>query len=213
MTTQNNSDPNDPIWLRDEVIQAAKDERVQAYAKDRLSERLSGSANSSSSSSAVMDSTGMLVEGMEFEDYQLMREKYHSALQFAYIICSVLMITSAVLEINNTDTETGFIAIYVMFFAIIIFCFEIGPCFGISYCARSFKNNCGFLYSSIGRSLFLIFVCAWLYHLALFGKIVMGLLSGATAFNWYIIWKYPKFPEYLKLSHEQLSKKNQSDKV
>ena len=29
MTTLNNSDPNDPIWLRDEVIQAAKDEALR----------------------------------------------------------------------------------------------------------------------------------------------------------------------------------------
>ena len=188
----------EPIWARSDVQSAAKtvakNETAQNIAKSQIKQELTAHE-------------GDVLVSMDPEEYRLMKNKYHMYVQLAYSAVSILMIVAALLELQDgTDPNTAFICFYVLFFACVIFWFEVGPCCGLRICARSYKDNCGFMYSSIGRVLFLAFVCAWLYHLDTLGQVAMGLLGGATVLNIYVIYRFPKFPEYLIKSHALLAK-------
>jgi hypothetical protein len=148
---------------------------------------------------APTNSQGHIVEGMDDDQYAAMK-KWHLYLRMGSMLNALLMSIAAVLVITDTDPgpSVGIIAAYVFFFSIIIFCFELG----LKTCANWLANNFGFMYSVVGRSIFMMFVSAMCYRLALFGKIVMGCVLGVSfLLNGYIICKFPKFPEYQRKLH------------
>lgn len=186
---------NDPIWAQSAAKSAAQNETVQNLAKSQIKKELT-------------EHEGEVLVSMDPEEYRLMKNKYHLYVQLAYSAVSILMTVAAVTQLQDgTDANTAFICFYVLFFACVIFWFEVGPCFGLKVCARSYFSNCGFMYSSFGRIFFLTFVCGWLYHLDVLGQVAMGLLGGATLLHLYVIYKFPKFPEYLHKSHAILASK------
>lgn len=62
-------------------------------------------------------------------------------------------------------------------------------------------TNFGFMYTLSGRALFLLFVGFLSYSLSLYGKINMGILYAVGLFQCYIMWKFPRFEEYLRKKH------------
>ncbi len=73
--------------------------------------------------------------------------------------------------------------------------------FYIQAIAKIIAVNFGFLYSLSGRVVFLLFVGFMSFQLSLFGKIAMGILYGVGVFHMFIMWKFPRFEEYLRKKH------------
>ena len=62
--------------------------------------------------------------------------------------------------------------------------------------------NFGFMYSTIGRVLFILFLAVMCYSLrTLFGQIDMGILAAILAIHLFIIFRYPKYNEYVRKLH------------
>ena len=124
-------------------------------------------------------------------------EKYEMILRGSFMVFSILMAAAACVKLENTDIATAFIALYVLFFAIVICCFELS----LSSIARWLAMNFGFLYSLSGRILFLTFVAVMCFSLGIFGKIVMALTFAALLFNIYVLITYPDFDKWLRIKH------------
>ncbi len=75
--------------------------------------------------------------------------------------------------------------------------------------AKLIATNFGFLYSLSGRTIFLLFVGFMSFQISLFGKIVMGILYAVGAFHAYVMWKFPRFEEYLRKKHYYEGKRSE----
>jgi hypothetical protein len=78
--------------------------------------------------------------------------------------------------------------------------------------SRVIAINFGFMYTLTGRALFLFFVGFLSYSLSLFGKIDMGILYGVGIFHCYVMYKFPRFEEYLRKKHYYEGKQYQGNK-
>ncbi len=67
--------------------------------------------------------------------------------------------------------------------------------------ARLIAINFGFMYSLSGRCIYLLFVGFMSFQLYTLGKVAMGALYGVGLFHFYIMWKFPRFEEYLRKKH------------
>lgn len=130
------------------------------------------------------------------EELKEMR-KYSLYLRGAFAICAALMILVALLNLTASSLGDLFIAIYVFFFGIVICCYEIAFA-GIS---RWIAQNFGFMYTKIGRILFILFVAFLCFDLGLFGILVMCLLIIAICGNLYVLYKCPKYEDWIRQQH------------
>jgi hypothetical protein len=126
-------------------------------------------------------------------------EKFSNALRLTFMAVSILMATAACVKLESAGIATAFIALYVLFFSIVICCFELS----LSFVAKWIATNFGFLYTLSGRILFLTFVAVMCFSLGIFGKIVMGLMFAALVFNIYVLIVFPKFEQWLRIKHYQ----------
>jgi len=211
-----------PSWLTEENINtaatvaknpqvqaAAKNPQVQTAAKNALSNPpppppKSGapktppandveSGNNSSHAKSVSDA------GEDF-DPALVKEmqKYHLALRIGYIVAAAMMGTASVLKLlGSPDLGQAFFSIYIFVFAVLICCFEVA----LTMVSRMIAINFGFLYSLIGRAIFLLFVGFMCYSLGLYGIIAMAILYAVGLFHAYVMFKFPRFQEYLRKKH------------
>ena len=144
-------------------------------------------------------------------------QRWHLALRLAYMAAAILMSAAAVEAFLSSSANIGiaFFAIYTLFFSAMICCFECGLSVSIVHLriqlyvfiihiqaiARLIAVNFGFMYSLAGRGIFLLFVGFMSYQLLTFGKITMGVLYGVGLFHAFIMWKFPRFEEYLRKKH------------
>ena len=124
-------------------------------------------------------------------------KKYNYILRISFIICASLMILVAILNITTISLSVLFIAFYVFFFGVIICCYELA----LSGISRWIAENFGFMYTKIGRFLFILFVSFLCYDLGLFGIIVMCLLILSICGNFYVLYKCPKYEDWVRLQH------------
>ncbi len=148
--------------------------------------------------------------------------QYHLALRLAYVASTVFMAVAAVLCLEDSpDAGQVFMSGYVFFFAVLICCFEFALNVSISsysfisisliissslspVCqsiARLIAVNFGFLYSLTGRVPFLLFVGFMCFSLGTWGIIAMCVLYLVGMFHFYIMYKFPRFEEYLRKKH------------
>eukprot|EP01038_Epipyxis_sp_PR26KG_P006646 gene6646-9122_t len=210
-----------PSWLTEEnaktavavtqnpaVQKAAKNPAVQNAAKGALTTALSDSGNAPAWASAPPSSTKSDIEApstgssefhIEEETLKAM-QRWHIAVRVFYMIASILMCAAAVVVIiNSTSSNLGiiFFAFYTVFFSTMICCFE----FALNVIARLIATNFGFMYTLLGRMVFLAFVGFMSFSLSLFGKISMAILFAAGLFHVYVMWRFPRFEEYLRKKH------------
>jgi hypothetical protein len=148
---------------------------------------------------------------------------YHRVLRIMYQLAASLMGISAGLSlINQTNLGSIFFAVYVLFFCLIMFCFEIG--FSVSassslidirfvplpmnlihhltfhpqMIAACFAINFGFLYTLTGRFIFVVFVGVMSFSLSLFGKISMAILFAVLLMHIILMCMFPKFSRYVR---------------
>lgn len=124
-------------------------------------------------------------------------KKYHLFLRIAYMASAFMMSVGAVLSLNGAGISTAFIAFYVLFFAVLIFCFECG----LKAVSTIIARNFGFMYSMAGRLVMLIVICGMLVRLDIWAKVAMGLLAASMAGHIFVIVQCPKYEEYLRKKH------------
>lgn len=125
-------------------------------------------------------------------------KRAHMILRFLYIGVSVCMAAAAVLTLGGASVQVFFIAGYVFFFSILMCCFETG----FSFIAKGISVNFGFMYSTFGRVVFNLFVAVMCFSMdTLFGTIDMALLVGILAIHLYVMFRYPKYSEYVRRTH------------
>ena len=114
---------------------------------------------------------------------------------------SVLMSAAACLKLMSLPAfNTGIMAMYIWFFAILLCCFETH----LKQVSRIICENFGFLYHVKGRIAFFL-----LLSMLCFGLGLIGLISGiglllCAAYNAYVIWKHPEYErEMIEADAEQ----------
>jgi len=138
--------------------------------------------------------TEFIIEKETLEQMQ----KWHIAVRVFYMVAAILMCTAAVLSLQNqTNLGLVFFGVYTIFFSTMICCFE----FALNVIARLIAVNFGFMYTLTGRLVFLLFVGFMSFSLSLFGKIAMGILYAAGLFHVFVMFKFPRFEEYLRKKH------------
>lgn len=140
-------------------------------------------------------------------------KKAHYATRILYITACILMGAAAGLALTpssqagtsstsiaasqgtaTNNVGTAFFAAYVLFFCLIMCCFEVG----LNMCSSVLAINFGFLYTLSGRLLFLLFVGFMSFSLSIFGIAAMIYLYLVGAVHIGIMLYYPKFSEWVR---------------
>jgi len=125
-------------------------------------------------------------------------QRWHLILRVSYFASAALLGLAGGLLLSKSPTiGQFFFAVYVMWFALLICCFEIG----LSCVARLIAINFGFLYTMPGKLAFLLFVGFMSFSLELVGQIAMAVLYACYIFQIFIYCKFPRFEEYLRKTH------------
>lgn len=149
-----------------------------------------------SGSNAVKESS----PEMEIDEDTLRRMKnWHLCLRLSYMSAAIIMSAAAVLSLQvQPDLGLAFFAVYVFVFAILIFCFEVN----LSICSRPIAVNFGFLYTLPGRLIFLLFVAFMVYSLSMpLAYAAFAILLAVGLLHIVVIFKFPRFTEYLRKLH------------
>lgn len=124
--------------------------------------------------------------------------KYHLALRVCYMIAAIAMSIAAAMSLNGQkDLGPAFFAVYIMIFCSLICCFECA----LSAVARILAINFGFMYTFYGRLSFILLICFMSYTMSLWGKITMGIMLGVMLYHFFVMYKFPRFEEYLRKKH------------
>jgi hypothetical protein len=125
-------------------------------------------------------------------------KKWHMGMRIAMVCTTVAMAAAAVLTIQKGATMAAtFISIYVFFFAILLFCFE----FGLRVVSKLIAANFGFMYSGGGRLLFMVIVAGMCARLDILGQICIGLIGAIQLVYLFVLFRFPKYEEYLRKKH------------
>ena len=124
-------------------------------------------------------------------------ESWADRLRKYYLIISVLLFLAAFFSLGNNSLVIVFIALYVWFFSILLFCFELS----LSAFTKMISENFGFLYNPAMRSLFHFLLMLLSFELGLIGKVAcMGLAASGILYI-YVIAKHPMYEEVLRKKH------------
>lgn len=121
-------------------------------------------------------------------------------LRYSMILLSTLMLITAwynILSVTSPSISASFLAFYLSIFSCLICCFEIAW----RQVALYIVQNFGFMYSSVGRTLFLIFVAIVFFQLSTFGIVIFCLMMLWGIVNIYVNAKHPKYNLYLRKLH------------
>jgi len=117
------------------------------------------------------------------------------------VLCAAMFIT-AIVHTEEVSGVTGsgqlFVATYMIFFSILLASFEVAQMQKIVWLDHLLRRNFGFLYSAMGKALFVIFVA--FLCLGLDGESDMPVLVGISvaAFGGAQVALYLKNPEYFE---------------
>ena len=111
---------------------------------------------------------------ISLDDFELANlEMWAKKLRNGYLLASGIMSFAAFFSLGTNDLALLFSAIYVWFFAVLIFCFELA----LSVVSKQIAENFGFMYNPLFRGIFLVFVMMLCFELGLLGKIAMCMLA------------------------------------
>jgi hypothetical protein len=192
-----------PAWLSESnsnlagkaAKSAMKNDTVRKAAKDEAGRQITGQSSSKKSGGG---SNKQALEDMDADTYAAMK-KWHTYLRVLYSVTAILCFAAAAYAINNSgsDIPVIFTSFYVAVFGLMMLFFELG----FKFLSRPIALNFGFLYSAAGRFFFLAFMCIMLYNLTLFGKICIGPVCLCGVASIYVLFKFPRFEEYLRKVH------------
>jgi len=125
-------------------------------------------------------------------------KKWHLGMRLAMVGTAILMALASVLTLQGSPSvSTAFICFYVLFFAVLLFCFE----FGLMMVAKLIASNFGFMYSASGRLVFMCIVAGMCFRLDILGKLCIGLIALLQCVYLYVLYRFPKYEEYLRKKH------------
>lgn len=169
------SDPSAPAWASDTYTPPA----------------VPGAATTSTDRGSIANPNPNA--GKEFEcDPELLRDmkRWHLYLRIAYMIAAIILGLAGGLELaSSPGLGQFFFAFYVLFFSLLICCFEVG----LDSISRLIAINFGFLYTVVGKVAFLLFVGFMSFSLGLCGKVAMAYLYAVYCFQLYIYFKFPRY--------------------
>eukprot|EP00518_Triparma_eleuthera_P012596 CAMPEP_0182480570 /NCGR_PEP_ID=MMETSP1319-20130603/35965_1 /TAXON_ID=172717 /ORGANISM="Bolidomonas pacifica, Strain RCC208" /LENGTH=257 /DNA_ID=CAMNT_0024682081 /DNA_START=8 /DNA_END=778 /DNA_ORIENTATION=- len=108
---------------------------------------------------------------------------------FNVVVAIALMIAAIVTIMTLPDVGTFFVSLYVCFFGLALCCFETR----LSTIENVLRKDFGFMFSSKGRALFLLFVGFLAFSLGTLGAIVGGFMIADALFNFYVLIKFPEY--------------------
>ena len=176
--------------VQNAAVSAAKNPAVQKAAVNHMTGQNDVEAGRPSSSGN---------NGGDFDpaDVQQMK-KFHTFLRVGFIVTSIMMALAASLTLQSgTNASTAFIAFYVFFFAVVMFCFECG----LKSVAKLISSNFGFMYTLSGRFLFLCIVSGMCIKLSTVGIVCVGCIALCMVGYAYVLFQCPNFEEYLRKKH------------
>jgi hypothetical protein len=124
-------------------------------------------------------------------------KRFHLYLRIAYMITAIIMALASVLTLQKCSVATAFICLYVFFFSLLIFCFEVG----LKAIASMIASNFGFMYSFAGRVVLVVVICGMLGSLGTWGYVAMSCLIVSLFGSFYVLLQQPRFEEYLRKKH------------
>jgi hypothetical protein len=124
-------------------------------------------------------------------------KKWSLYLRVGFALCASLMIIAGMLSLTSSSLSNVFIALYIICFGSLICCFELAFV-GVS---KWIAQNFGFMYTKLGRVLFMLFIAFLCYGLGLFGIIVMCLLIVGIGVNFYVMYRFPKYEDWIRIQH------------
>jgi hypothetical protein len=114
-----------------------------------------------------------------------------------YLLISVMLFLAAFFSLGSNNLVVVFIALYVWFFSILLFCFELS----LSSFTIMISENFGFLYSPVMRSVFHFLLMLLSFELGFIGKLAcIGLAVAGTVYV-YVIVKHPLYEDVLRRKH------------
>lgn len=96
--------------------------------------------------------------------------------------------------VGQTNFGLIFFAFYVFFFALLICCFELGLQAGAKYIASNF----GFMFTLVGRWVFMLFVGFMSFSFGSIGIAAMSWLYFVGLIHAAILIKYPQYGRYVR---------------
>lgn len=103
------------------------------------------------------------------------------------VMVGILIFLSGMVSITFTTVT---VAAYIVFFGIMITCLECN----IGNVAPKFRRNFGFIFSFVGRTVFLLFCSTMLFALAVWLGYLIGAVTAVNGlFNGYVICVHPAF--------------------
>ena len=183
-----NQDP--PSWLVEDEKRAA----VGSYSNEPRSPNTRAQAVQSGSVGSV--------EGrrrLSLEEEGKARMLFFAVKGITLILCILMFITACMhLEEVSSVTSSGqiFVATYMIFFSVLLASFEIAQSRQIVWLDHMLRRNFGFLFSAVGKALFIIFVA--FLCLGLDGQSDMPIIVGITvaAFGIGQVALYLQHPEW-----------------
>lgn len=137
-------------------------------------------------------------EGLQCNDLELKEiEVWADRLRKYYLIISVMLFLAAFFSLGSNSLVVVFIALYVWFFSILLFCFELS----LSAFTKVISENFGFLYSPIMRSLFHFLLMLLSFELGFIGKLACIGLAFSGIMYVYVIVKHPMYEDVLRRKH------------
>lgn len=120
-------------------------------------------------------------------------------LRVSMIIIATLMLVTAYYNFASSSNQvaTVMLALYIMFFAILICCFELA----FRFATIAIVQNFGFMYNPYGRACFIIFVAIMCFQLSTIGKVVFALLITEALIQAYVYCICPHYESYTRKLH------------
>jgi hypothetical protein len=148
-----------------------------------------------SNAASVVDPTALDVDEKELGRIRFWARVLRIAM---LVICTLMFVTGFYNFLGTSSSiSTSFLAGYLLFFTCLMCCYELA----LKQAAIFIVQNFGFLYNSIGRSIFLSFVAIVCYQISTLGKICFGLLIGYGLVSIFVHWRHPQYSKYMQVLH------------
>lgn len=156
------------------------------------------------SSDHLEDQSGLNQDGQfileDISEEEFERIVYWSKiLRGTFITVSSLMVACSWYNMATAynSVENNFLALYLFMMSMLLCCYEIA----LRQVALLIVQNFGFMYSLIGRAVFIIFVAVIAFQLSTFGIVCFAFLIASGGLEVYVRFMHPKYGVYLQKKH------------
>ena len=126
-------------------------------------------------------------------------KRWNKIVRVAMLILATLMMITAYYNFAtaSNSVSSNFLALYILFFSVLICCYEIAW----KTVSAAIAQNFGFMYRPIGRTIFYILVAIILFQLSTIGQIIFAFLIVLIIFQAILSCRHPQFDAYVRATH------------